>query len=321
MKYTIVGIGEVLWDIYGSEKYLGGAPANFAFHAHQLGNEGIIVSKIGKDELGNEIIRSLKEKGLNTNFIQLDRNYPTGTVYVKLLPNSIPKFLCSKNVAFDYIEFGENLESLSETTDAVLFGTLAQRNEFSRKTITDFIKSLKKAIVVYDANFRGFKKKQIKIVENSLSLSNILKVNDIEFKKLKIAFDKEKMEHLKFLNQLVNEFDLDLICITFGRWGCLFYNKYETIYSPGVKINPIDTVGSGDAFIASLITKYLQKRPLKEISEFSNYVGAFVATKKGATPIYNNNDINNFIHTNTKRNIKKKLGNTLLNNLYLFTVI
>ena len=312
MKFTIIGIGEVLWDIYGSEKYLGGAPANFAFHAHLLGNEGIVVSRVGKDELGEEIIHTLRKKGLNTDFIQQDTNYPTGTVHVKLLPGSIPKFLCSKNVAFDYLELNNNLESFSEKTDAVLFGTLAQRNYVSRKTITDFLKLQKKAIIVYDANFRGFRKNHLSIIENSLLLSDILKVNDTEFIKLKKAFNEERVGHISFLNRLLDEFNLELVCITFGRWGCLFFDKNKIIYSPGVKINPVDTVGSGDAFIAALLTGYLQKKPLKEVAEFSNYLGAFVASKKGATPSYSKKDIDNFVNLFKERNIKKKFGDLLL---------
>ncbi len=307
MKYKIIGIGEILWDIYGSEKYLGGATANFTSHAHQLRQEGIIVSRVGKDKLGDEIICSLKKKGIHTGFIQQDNLYPTGTVYIRLLPGSVPKFLCSQNVAFDYLEFDKNLESLSEKADAVLFGSLAQRNEVSRKTIVKFLTSLKKAVKIYDINFRGFRKSNLIDIEKSLHLADILKSNKDELIKLKKIFNKKDKDDIAFLFHLLNEYKIRLICITLGKWGCLFLNKNEKFYSPGVKINAVDTVGAGDAFAAAFITSHLQKKPLMETAEFSNYIGAFVASKMGATPKYSKREINNFINTHKEKNTKKKL--------------
>jgi len=242
MKYKIIGIGEILWDIYGSEKHLGGATANFAFHAHQFQQEGVIVSRVGRDKLGDEIICSLKKRGLCTDFIQQDSLYPTGTVHIKLLPGSVPKFLCSQNAAFDHLEFDNNLKSLSEKADAVLFGSLAQRNEVSRKTIVKFLTSIKKAVKIYDINFRGFRKGNLIDIEKSLHLADILKLNEAELIKLKNIFDEKDKDDIAFLYHLLKEYKIRFICITLGRWGCLFTDKNEAFYSPGVKIKAVDPV-------------------------------------------------------------------------------
>ncbi|MCI0495452.1 PfkB family carbohydrate kinase, partial [candidate division KSB1 bacterium] len=130
-RFTIIGIGEILWDIYENEKYLGGAPANFAYHCQQLGDRGIIVSRVGDDDLGRSVIDSLRHRSLETRYIQSDSSRKTGTVYVTIDEKGKPQFQCSTDVAFDYLEFDDRLCSLAQEADAILFGTLAQRNSVS----------------------------------------------------------------------------------------------------------------------------------------------------------------------------------------------
>ena len=300
MKFTIVGIGEILWDIYGTEKYIGGVPANTAIHAHNLGHKGIIISRVGSDPPGKELINTLNIRGITTRYIQQDSTFPTGTVQIKLRPGMKPEFLCSKISAFDQIEFQDSLKTLS--ADAVIFGTLAQRNKTSRETILEFITSQKGAVIIYDAYFKGLRKNQKEIIENSLRSADILKVNKKEFLKLKKLIAADKTNNMEFLHHLFEYFRLNLICVTLDKWGCYIYTKDETVYSPGINVTPVDTVGAGDAFTAAFIIEYLKKESLEAAAERANYVGAYTAAHKGAAPVYSQKEISDFIRLNNIRN-------------------
>ncbi len=300
MKFTIAGIGEILWDIYGTEKYIGGVPANTAIHAHNLGHKGIIISRIGSDPFGKELINTLNIRGITTRYIQQDSAFRTGTVQIKLQPDMKPEYLCSRISAFDHLEFHDSLKTLS--ADAVIFGTLAQRNKTSRETILEFIASQKEAVIIYDAYFKGLRKNQKEIIENSLRSADILKVNKKEFLKLKKLIAAEKTDNKEFLHHLFEHFRLNLICVTLDKWGCYIFTKNETVYSPGVNVAPADTVGAGDAFTASLIIEYLKNKPLDTIAERANYVGAYTAGHKGAAPVYSQKEISGFIQLNNIRN-------------------
>ena len=284
-QFNIVGIGEILWDLYESEKFLGGAPANFAIHCQQLGDNGIIVSRIGKDELGQEILNSLRRRGLKTNYIQQDSNKSTGSVKVTLDENGKPAFECTRDVAFDYLEANTNLSYLAEKADAIFFGTLAQRNITTRETIQQFLKQATYAVKIYDINLRGWSSQNEEIVIKSLALANVIKLNDEELSTLKTAWQPH-LENIAFLRFLIEKFQLNLAALTLGENGCILTNGNEVVEQKGIKIKPIDTTGCGDAFAAGMIYYYLRKKSLKEIAAFANLLGAFVARFPGATPQY-----------------------------------
>lgn len=291
---VVVGIGEVLWDIYQNEKHLGGAPANFAIHATQLGNRGVVVSRVGDDGMGQELLDTLKKRGIPTDYIQIDRQYGTGTVVVSLDIKGVPSFRCSENVAFDYLEFTEELAELAVTCDAVLFGTLAQRNPVARDSIRQFLQKTEKGIRIYDPNLRGWDANTRNIVTQSLPLADILKMNTEEAQQLRDILPGSGPRRVDFYNYLFDTFGLKLIAITDGEQGCELRRPGERVRSPGIPVEVVDTTGCGDAFAAGLITRYLQGASLQEIADFANLVGAFTATQFGAAPVYSNKDLDRF---------------------------
>lgn len=299
--FVIVGIGEILWDNYGDSKFLGGAPTNFAIHAQQLGCKSFVVSRIGSDGLGREMIAVLRRKKVSTQYIQTDEFKGTGTVFIKLDVRGVPSFHCSLDVAFDYLEFRPELEELANQADVVLFGTLAQRSKIARESMRKFLTAAKKAIKMYDANIRTWDYETKEIVRTSLEFTDILKVNQLEIENLSQIFQQQGLGTHSFMERLLTDFPIKLIALTLGEKGCFLKNKNEDFYAPGVIIQPVDTTGAGDAFAASLIVNYLKKDSLQKMAEEANYLGAFVATKKGATPAYSSKDLEKFIRTHPER--------------------
>jgi len=292
---VVVGIGEVLWDIYQNEKHLGGAPANFAIHARQLGNHGIVVSRVGDDGMGQELIDTLRNRGVPTDYIQVDRKNGTGTVIVSLDIKGVPSFRCSENVAFDYVEFDSQLERLATTCDAVLFGTLAQRGPVARNTIRSFLTAAKQAVKIFDPNLRSWDGATRHIVKESLPLADILKLNGEEADRLRDILPGSGLRRAEFLDYLLETYELKLLAITYGSDGCELHSPDEHVRVHGIEVDPVDTTGCGDAFAAGLITKYLQGGTLAEIAAFANYVGAFNATLWGGAPVYTIADLEYFI--------------------------
>jgi len=292
-KFNIIGIGEILWDVYETEKFLGGAPANFAIHCKQLGDNGIVVSRTGCDDLGHEVINSLQKRELETDYIQQDLTKPTGTVRVSLDKDGKPKFQCTTDVAFDYLQIDNKLSDLAQHADAILFGTLAQRNDISRQTIQQFLKQSVHAFKIYDINLRGWDEKIKDIVNQSLILTDAIKLNDDELSILKNAWQPE-VEDISFLQYLIAEYNLKCAALTLGENGCILAQHDEVVEQKGIKIKPVDTTGCGDAFAAALIHQYLREKSLKEIASFSNLLGAYVALFPGATPEYSNSDLSRF---------------------------
>jgi len=282
-KLVIVGLGEILWDLLPDGKVFGGAPANFAYHTSCLGAESYVISAVGKDKDGMEILHKLKSMGLKYDYIALDNVHPTGTVTVKLDNNGIPDFTIHTDVAWDYIPWNDSLPDLAKRSDAICFGSLAQRMEISRKTILNFIlHSKKECLKIFDVNLRqSFYNKEI--IEESLKISDVFKLNDDELPVISKIFDLNGSEH-EILSKILNKFNLKLIALTKGSKGSVLYTKdmISTLNSPEVKV--VDTVGAGDAFTAVLVMGLLKGLPLKEIHNYASEIAAFVCTKKGATP-------------------------------------
>jgi fructokinase len=286
--YMIVGLGEVLWDVFPQKKYLGGAPANFAYYVSMLGHKGIIASRIGKDELGKEILDSLTDLSLSKEYIQIDPNNPTGTVDVKIDSKGQPTFTINQNVAWDFLEFNEKYNQLAKRVDAVCFGSLAQRSPKSHNTIVEFLKHTQNdTLRIFDINLRQhfFSKK---IIIESLQLSSILKLNDEELLILidLLGYQNKKSEE-ELCRQLIEIYGLNLVCLTKGEKGSLLITDKEIVEHPGYQITVADTVGAGDAFAAAIIVKYLEGISLKKISEAANKLSSWVTSQHGATPPIN----------------------------------
>ncbi|MDZ7288884.1 MAG: carbohydrate kinase [candidate division KSB1 bacterium] len=293
-KYTIVGIGEVLWDIYRDRRHVGGTPANFTIHATQLGDEGVLVSRVGDDGMGRDLIRALRQRQLMTECIQVDDKRGTGTIMISLDIKGVPTFRCSHDVAFDYLQYLPELETLASRANAVLFGTLAQRSPIARQTIRRFVSVAKNAVRLFNVNSRASVAEMQHIVPESLAMADILQMNHEEMKLLQILFRREADPPRKFIDFLFKKYDLKMVAITHGESGCELFDGSGVSIVDGLPVQVIDTTGAGDAFAAGMMHKFLRNAPLDEIAEFANLLGAFLCTQSGATPVFRRQDIEIF---------------------------
>ena len=283
MTYSLVGIGELLWDIFPTGRELGGAPANFAYHASSLGGEGLIVSCVGADRPGDEILERLDALSLSRQYVASDTEHPTGTVSVKVEAEGKPSFAIQENVAWDFIPKTKQLMALGKRSQAVTFGTLAQRSEVSRATIRAFISQIPLSVLrIFDINLRQqFYSREI--ITWSLEACNVLKVNEEELPVLARLLSM-KGDERQLLGELSRRFNLELIALTKGARGSLLYSHGQTSAHDGYKTEVVDTVGSGDAFTAALALGILSGSDLSTINDYANRVASFVCSKRGATP-------------------------------------
>ncbi len=280
----VVGVGELLWDIAGDERHPGGAPANVAFHAQQLGDRGLVCSRVGRDPLGEELIAYLTAKALETDVIQVDPEHRTGVVTVEKARVDQPGYHIHEDVAWDYIEFNEQLHALMSKAAAVCFGTLAQRGPKTRETIHHCLAAAADAVLVYDVNLRPPWCRQ-EWIEHSLRCCHIAKFNADEAEVLASMLGLRLTTPRDFASALCERYELELVCVTRAAAGCLLVTATETVDERGVPVHVVDAVGAGDAFSAGLINGYLLQRPLALIARFANRVGALVAQHAGAMPV------------------------------------
>jgi fructokinase len=282
-RFKVAGIGELLWDLLPQGKQLGGAPCNFAYHAFQADCQSYVISTVGADDAGDDIITRFNELGLDHSFVQRTSDFPTGTVTVSLDVHGIPTYNIHENVAWDNIALNGSLETLAKSVDAVCFGSLAQRNCISRQTILKFLETTRPdCLRIFDINLRqSFYTKNS--ILRSLELATILKLNDDELPVVAklLGFQGNDIE---LLTQLRQKFGLKLVAFTRGDKGSLLLteNEQSVMEVPKVKIS--DTVGAGDSFTAILVAGLLQKHGLKRIHETATLAAAFVCTQIGATP-------------------------------------
>lgn len=296
-KFTLVGIGEVLWDIYRDRRYLGGAPANFAVNVTQMGDHGILVSRVGNDGMGRELIAALRQRQLSVEFLQSDEKKGTGSVMVTLDVKGVPSFRCSRDVAFDYLQNTPALENLAARTDAVLFGTLAQRSLQTRQTIFAFLRAAKNAVRLLDVNSRASAAELQAIVPEALALANAVKMNHAEMKSLQTIFHRAHAAPRQFVDYLIKKFSLKFVAVTHGENGCEVFDGANAVKIAGLPVQAIDTTGAGDAFAAGLLHQYLRGAPVRECAEYANLLGAYLCTQSGATPVFNQQDIETFRET------------------------
>lgn len=282
---VVIGLGELLWDIFPDGKRTGGAPANVAFQAMQLGCQGIVLSRVGSDALGDELIAELRGKGMNCDWIQRDPEHPTGTVTVSLDAGGHPSYVIHENVAWDFLSKDNvpPVHELAGRAQAICFGSLAQRQEDSRRTIQSLLTAAPRhCLKVFDVNLRQHYF-SADVIENSLQRANALKLNDEEVpvvaKLLGLA-----TEEREFATAVIERFDLRFACITRGANGCLLATSASVHAEPGVAVKVADTVGAGDAFTAGLIYATLREWPIHAASRFANRVGALVASRSGGMP-------------------------------------
>ena len=285
MKDIVVGMGEALWDVLPEGKKIGGAPANFAYHVSQFGLPSCVVSAIGDDALGKEIIENFTSKGLNHLIEEVP--YPTGTVQVELDQAGIPQYEIKENVAWDNIPYTARLEALAERTKAVCFGSLAQRNVVSRNTINRFLDAMphdEESLVVFDVNLRqGFYNKEI--LCNSMKRCNILKINDEELVTVSRMFGYPGIDLQDKCWILLGKYNLKMLILTCGINGSYVFTPGNVSFQPTPKVEVADTVGAGDSFTAAFIASILKGKSVQEAHSRAVQTSAFVCTKKGAMPI------------------------------------
>lgn len=279
-KFSVIGIGELLWDMLPDGKELGGAPANFAYHANFFGANSTIISALGNDESGKEIRDLLKKRNLEYSINIV--NYPTGWVSVKL-DKGIPNYVIHENVAWDFIALKEEVIPVLQKADAICFGTLSQRSEESFETIQEAIKLVPKtALKVLDINLRqSYYTKNI--IEASLKCANVVKLNDEELVILSEMFHLSTGQD-EACRQLLNQFNLKLLTLTKGGEGSVLYMPNEISSYPTPKVTVVDTIGAGDSFTAAMVMGLLNGKPLKQIHKEASEHAAKVCASKGATP-------------------------------------
>lgn len=284
MNDIVVGMGEALWDVLPEGKKIGGAPANFAYHVSQFGLPSRVVSAVGNDPLGREIVENFTSKGLNHLIEEVP--YPTGTVQVEIDPAGVPQYDIKENVAWDNIPYTARLEALAGQTRAVCFGSLAQRNVVSRDTINRFLDAMPQtadSLVVFDVNLRqGFYTKEI--LCNSMKRCNILKINDEELVTVSRMFGYPGIDLQDKCWILLGKYNLRMLILTCGINGSYVFTPGNVSFQPTPKVEVADTVGAGDSFTAAFIASLLKGKSVAEAHALAVRTSAFVCTRKGAMP-------------------------------------
>lgn len=282
---TIVGIGEALWDVLPEGKKIGGAPANFAYHVSQFGLQSYVVSAVGDDILGNQILENFKEKNLQNLIATVP--YPTGTVQVEIDQVGVPQYVIKENVAWDNIPFTPELEELAKHTNAVCFGSLAQRNVISRNTINHFIDAMPKnddTLIIFDVNLRqGFFNKEI--LDDSMKRCNVLKINDEELVTISRMMGYPGIDLQSKCWLLLGHYNLDMLILTCGVNGSYIFTAGTMSFLPTPQVEVADTVGAGDSFTAAFTASILKGLPVAKAHRKAVEVSAFVCTQNGAMPI------------------------------------
>lgn len=284
MKKVVVGLGEVLWDMLPGRKYLGGAPANFAYITNLLGDGAVVASRVGADDLGREATGRMESLGVPVTHVQCDANHPTGVVRVEVDTEGIARFEIEAPSAWDFFVWTEQWQVVAQKADAVCFGSLAQRSEQSRETIRRFLRATRPgAVRVFDVNLRQpFYSREV-LVE-SMKLADIVKMNDEEVPKVADLIGLGFVNEKSSAHQLIDLYDLKLVCVTRGSRGSLLVSRTDACESEAIRITVADTIGAGDAFTAALVHEYLRGAPLARMNRFANRVGAWVASEPGPTP-------------------------------------
>lgn len=275
-----ISFGEILFDVIGNTEHLGGAPFNLAAHLSKLGNEAWIISAVGRDDRGERIKAAAQNLGVKTDYLQ-ENDLPTGYVQVEIDEAGKPTYTIHENVAYDNIE---QIEA-QDRYDCFCFGTLAQRHPVSHQALFSTLEKLKAEHVFYDVNLRQhyFNKEAI---EKSLHFATIVKLNDEEVVALSELLFGEVFSEKEFCARIINKFDLKIIIVTRGSEGCAVYAGEKIIEVPGIKVQVADTVGAGDAFSAAFLHRFFETGDLEASAMFANELGAYVASRAGAIPEY-----------------------------------
>lgn len=283
LKPIVVGMGEALWDVLPDGKKIGGAPANFAFHAGQAGMDARVVSAVGTDALGDETLQALRDKKLNVEAVaRVD--FPTGVVNVTLGEQGIPQYDILEDVAWDNMPFTPEIEALTHSAQAVCWGTLAQRSATSAKTILRFLDAMPEGggrLKVFDINLRQ-QYYTVEVIEASCRRANVLKINDEELVVLSRLLRLGATDVEAQCRSLMARYGLEMVVLTCGANGSYIFTAQGVSFQPTPQVEVADTVGAGDSFTATLVCDLLQGKPVAEAHAHAVKVAAFVCTQQGA---------------------------------------
>lgn len=282
-ELSVVTIGEILWDEVGTEKHLGGATLNFAYHAHAMGSPSYVISRVGSDILGDKAINGLKKLGISEQYVQRDSVYPTGTVLATVDITGSAEYEFPPSVAWDYIEMDAGAITVLDDAGVIAFGSLAQRSDVSRNTIRTILDSAPpNALCVLDLNLRT-PHYNPEVIETSFGYADVVKVNLDELQILRQLFGLP-LHTDDAVKQIMDKHDIATFVVTSGADGAEAWNHFDHAKVDGWKVDVCDTIGCGDAFAASFGLRLAAGASLKESLQLGNLAGAYLATQKGATP-------------------------------------
>jgi fructokinase len=287
MTKTIVAIGEALWDVFPDQRRPGGAPCNVAFHAAQLGDRGVIITRVGNDADGDELVAYLRQRGVDTGFVQRDIAQPTGTVVVKF-SHSSPWYEITKDVAWDCIAADEAARVLAVEADAICVGSLAQRCKTSRAAIRKLVSDAPDhALVVFDVNLRPL------FIDPEVILATFLAADVVKMSEWEVAEVSTLLDRPSLVQWLVESVGVQAVCVTRGEHGASITTSDENVSVPGIEVDTSagDAVGAGDAFTAAMTHQLVRHAAPDETLHVANRYAALVATKQGAMPVLSSEEL------------------------------
>lgn len=297
MSKKVICFGEVLWDIFPDGEKIGGAPLNVALRLKSLGVTTTIVSKVGKDQLGDRLIDFVHEQGLGVEYIQQDQAFETGKVNVSLDHNGAASYEIAYPAAWDKITLLPSLEEEVSQADLFLFGSLVTRDTLSKESLLALLK--KASFKVFDVNLRAPHYKQNRL-EDLMQVADFIKFNDEELAEISQAMgcqEKSLKEQLKFISAKTNT---SKICVTKGGDGALLLLNDQLYDQKGFPIKVVDTVGAGDSFLATLLEGLLTDKAPEIALENACAMGAMVASNAGANPKITPEELRHFINASSR---------------------
>jgi fructokinase len=311
MRKTVLAYGELLWDILPTETMLGGAVCNFIYRINALGYRGLLVSRLGRDELGEKAFECVWSLKLDTKYLQWDDDHPTGTVPVSFDENNNPSFVIIPDVAYDYIEMTDSLRQMAPTVDCLCFGTLSQRAEKSRETLRQLIELCQNSLKLLDINLRKDCYNS-ETVNYSLEKADILKLNEDELYELADMLNIDKSNPLQICNNIIDKWSIKYCVVTLGEKGAFAVSdEGDKVYDPGYKVDLGDPIGAGDAFSAGFVYQILKNASLAEACQFGNILGALVSTTEGASAPVSKEDVDSFMDNQLERIYDRKIEKLL----------
>jgi fructokinase len=286
MNKKVLCFGEVLWDAFGDEKIAGGAPMNVARHLVQQQVNAAFASRVGIDSSGIELIEALKNNGLYSDLVQQDENLPTCEVTVQLSESGQATYIIPQPVSWDNVQAEDALTTAAVNAQAIVFGSLACRTDATRKTLLNLLDETN-ALRIFDVNLRP-PHYTLATIETLAARATVVKMNEEEAALLIGGGSRGLKDKI---GEFRAKYHAKTICVTSGENGAIIWHDHEFYEHPGFKVNVVDTVGAGDAFLATFIAGILAKQPMQQVLQKACAIGAFVTSKRGANPLYDEAEI------------------------------